>query len=1088
MTRGLIVGMAAASLLVMTGVGMAAGISSAGNVDGVLTWKLGDIGAGQSARQVVLFAFDQSYEKAAKILEEGRRQFVKATDPAARSVKVEPTVWIGNDATDFAMEAFGSFFWEGGRQCLKCAHGGQLSRLGWYVHYSDPAAKRAGTPIAGDRNRVENLEMIERVAFAGPQEAWGTVRTTDQQMQIRIRAMMGNGTVVGVEYVVSNAGQQKLTDVKLSVYSNLEAAHDHENDYGVLDPATGALVLVDPPTGMCVMIAGLDRPYSGYCGLWASEAQLRAGSGLAFDQWKVYAGIPAATKKALMGDPRSAGVYAEYAPAPPVTEPTEPETRTLSKAEAKDTLERDWMYQAEGKPLLSRTVEEIRWARELARRLAKDSRTADLAKELVELDELEKQLGEPARTKDVYLAARRVKRRIMFRNPAVDFSQMLFIDNPYPAGREWQHQARHRNGMMAVPGGRLFVLDGLGPDGKLLKLAPAKPGSFWRPDLSFDGNRVLFCYQAFDEKSFHLYEINVDGTGLRQLTHGPYDDIDPIYLPDGHIIFSTTRSNTYVRCMPYTYSYVLARCDWDGGNVYLISHNNEPDWCPALLNDGRLIYSRWEYTDKALWRIESLWTTNQDGTGTAAFWGNQSVWPDHLAEPRAIPGSRRVMFTALAHHNWFAGSIGIIDPAKGMNFPMGLTKVTCETPWPECGQPPIDPHETADYHTAGQFGAYKTPYPLSEEDFLVSAERGGKFVLYLMDVHGNRELIYEGAHNVWHAMPLKARPVPPMQASRVAWPGTGVNRTSPEDGTFFSANVLQGVPQLAAGKAKYLRVIQMDAKTYSLWTRDSRTSGPGISILQDDGVKRILGTVPVEADGSVNFRAPSGIAMHFQLLDEHGRALQTMRSFTGVMPGEQRGCVGCHEMHSTAPVNGGGVAMRRAAANLKPPAWGTTSISYERMVQPVLDQYCVSCHQSNAEAKKKIDLALRPGQLFFKEPYVSLVGPVGFGVAKQKHSPGIAGALMVENYEFSDPDSYVTFPPMMGLSYRSKLIDLAMSGKHYDAVLDEVSLQKLIVWVDANCPYRGDEDVRAILDPAFPGVEDLPIRPLCKSAPVISRP
>ena len=152
---------------------------------------------------------------------------------------------------------------------------------------------------------------------------------------------------------------------------------------------------------------------------------------------------------------------------------------------------------------------------------------------------------------------------------------------------------------------------------------------------------MLFCYKAHDEPSFHLYEMGLDGSGLRQLTDSPYDDIEPIYLPDGRIAFTTTRSNSYVRCGPFIYSYVLARCDADGSNVYLISLNSEPDFVPSLLTDGRIIYTRWEYTDKPLWRVQSLWTTRPDGTGTAVFWGNQSVWPDQIAEPRAIPGSQR---------------------------------------------------------------------------------------------------------------------------------------------------------------------------------------------------------------------------------------------------------------------------------------------------------------------------------------------------------------------------------------------------------------------------------------------------------------
>ncbi len=328
--------------------------------------------------------------------------------------------------------------------------------------------------------------------------------------------------------------------------------------------------------------------------------------------------------------------------------------------------------------------------------------------------------------RELYLAVRRVKRRIALKNPALDFSQLLFIDQPTPAGPvNPEHEAIHRMGITAVPGGRLLVLDGLHPGGAVRQLAPERPGSFWRPDLSFDARRVLFCYKPHDEKSFHLYEINLDGGGLRQLTASDYDDIDPIYLPDGHIVFTTTRGNSHVRCGPFIYSYILARCDADGGNVYLISQNGEPDFVPALMEDGRVIYSRWEYTDKALWRVQSMWTVNPDGTHVSAFWGNQSVWPDHVAQPRQIPGTQQVMFCGVGHHDWWSGSIGILDRSKGMNFPHGLTKVTREQPWPEVGNGPVDPGHSERYHAAGRFTGYNTPYPLNESRFSGLGPRPG---------------------------------------------------------------------------------------------------------------------------------------------------------------------------------------------------------------------------------------------------------------------------------------------------------------------------------------------------------------------------
>ncbi|MHC4620029.1 MAG: hypothetical protein ACYTEQ_19965, partial [Planctomycetota bacterium] len=220
------------------------------------------------------------------------------------------------------------------------------------------------------------------------------------------------------------------------------------------------------------------------------------------------------------GAEHSARASVPHPPAPYI-EPTEPVTRTLSQAEATALLEDDWLFQAENRPTTERICDEIRWARELALRLQTNPETSQLKSELEGLERLAKQAGRlvgdagDGRARRLYFQVRRVKRRIMFKNPVVDFSKVfskvIFIDNAYPRGSEWKHQARHRNGMMAVPGGRLLVLDGLGPAGKVRKLAPEKPGGFWRPDLSFDAQKVLFCYKAHDERSFHLYEINIDG-------------------------------------------------------------------------------------------------------------------------------------------------------------------------------------------------------------------------------------------------------------------------------------------------------------------------------------------------------------------------------------------------------------------------------------------------------------------------------------------------------------------------------------------------------------------------------------------------
>jgi hypothetical protein len=219
--------------------------------------------------------------------------------------------------------------------------------------------------------------------------------------------------------------------------------------------------------------------------------------------------------------------------------------------------------------------------------------------------------------------------------------------------------------------------------------------------------------------------------------------------------------------------------------------------------------------------------------------------------------------------------------------------------------------------------------------------------------------------------------------------------------------------------------------------------------------------------------------------------LQTMRSFTGLMPGEKRGCVGCHEQHSAVGATQRGLALGRGPTPLSPPPWGTESISYERFAQPVLDRYCLKCHQGKDPGKAEPNLALRPGQSVFKEPYLTFVGSAGWGnpVGAGRPGYGIANAIPVESaYGQNDPRGLTTLRPMQYLSPASRLVELASSGKHYDVKADPLSLHRLIAWVDACCPFMGEEELRALGDPDFPGIETLPIRPRVATAPVIERP
>ena len=798
-------------------------------------------------------------------------------------------------------------------------------------------------------------------------------------------------------------------------------------------------------------------------------------------------------------------------PAPPPPPRADvPDERPLSPENARRLLEWDWLYQADGKPSVGRSLAEIGWARELAERIARQSPKLDFAAELAELAVLETKLKatDAATTeqeaKEFYFAVRRVKRRVTLKNPLLDFSRFLVIERPYPPGQIHQSDVL-RGERTRDTVGRMVIVEGFDLTGQVRDLMPGHEGIHWRADLSYDGKRIVFSYKPKADKVYHLYEMNIDGTALRQLTNHPrYDDLTPIYLPDGHIMFCTTRCNTFVRCLPRAMVHVLARCDADGKNIYIISRNSENDWFPAMLPDGRVVYTRWEYTERQLWHIQKLWTINPDGTGEAHYWGNATAQPEVLTEAMPIPGTGRVMFTGTDHHHWWRGAIGVVDVSAGRDHNQGIWMVTPDAAgFNKHRFPPDTPLYSAKYHSAGKFWGFRNPVPLGAEDFLASATDGDPLKakefqgpphswLYLMDIHGNRELIhYNGKLNVFSPLPIRPRVRPPVLASTVAWPKAG---EKPQDGLLYSPNVLEGVPEIPPGKAKHLRVIEQVHRTYTTGGKTfGAFQGPGTSATQADAVKRVLGTVALQADGSVYFRAPAGKALYFQLLDEHYRCLQIMRSFTGLMPSERRSCLGCHQQENTTPdVSATSEALRRGPVEITPPPWGTdVTVGYERFAQPVLDKHCGRCHQGKGKGRAKLDLTLRaapegkeakfPPEAWMKQPYFTLLGKAAdFRKAKipADHpvpGTGIAGCMYVEYGGRGGTAGMTPLRPMTMLSYTSPLIDMVMTGKHNKVKIEGEDLLKLITWVDCNCVYRGLEEIR-----------QLPSRG-CRDAPTIER-
>ncbi len=839
----------------------------------------------------------------------------------------------------------------------------------------------------------------------------------------------------------------------------------------------------------------------------------------------------------------------------------------LTKQELQQKTE--WIFQTEEDDLSTRTDKEIAWTREMIERLQKRGDAPDLSDQLAALKKIEQGASaadeaiDAAGVRKLYFDIRALKRSVMLQSPEIDFSGIACVDAPYPyrsldthgtyQQTEWVHESRFRSEMCASHGAKLLVLEDFANTPTPRKVAPTadfgRAAAMFSFDLSFDGTKALFCMKPEDEKAYHLYEVGLDGNNLRQITSGGYSDIDPIYLPGGRYVFLSTRAETYAQCGMWARSYIQTRCDASGKNIHILTPGTEPEYSPSLFADGRVLSTRWEYNDKSPMHIQSLWTMRPDGTGAATFWGNQSERPDHLGEARQIPGTTKVMFTGFGHHDVWVGCIGVVDPNEGLNFPDGLWKVTQEMHWPEVGDGPVPtPGLTEQYHTSGKYAAYKTPYPLSEELFLVSARTGGiwvggmrsghdptigKFKLFLMDIYGNRELIYQGDNNVLYAQPVRSRKSPPTLLDRADMVGSEKDNPTIRPGVFFSSNIFENAPPETREHGKYLRVVESMPKNYSVgivhsggkpfgsegpntawgvwgdrflagktptpttdltWGDASVVQGPVTSVTGPLAVKQVHGTVPIHEDGSVNFNVPPCRMLYFQVLDDHYRAVHTMRSWVSARPGESRGCTGCHEAHKSTPA-ARPIMAKWVPDTIEPPPWGVHSLSYVRDVQPVFDRACAKCHQGDGEAVARLDLTLRPDASktgssmggvqrwggIFPEPYLTLA--LGENHQGFRGTPTVPASRNYVALPTGFIPRYDTIPPLTYLSPKSRLITQAMDKSRCGKNISPEDLRMLIAWVDLWAMFRSDEELREIEDAPSDWFPLWTFPPKTKSAP-----
>lgn len=651
-----------------------------------------------------------------------------------------------------------------------------------------------------------------------------------------------------------------------------------------------------------------------------------------------------------------------------------------------------------------------------------------------------------------------LRRRIALSNPLAQVGPLALVKH-VPA--MFSHQLTQYEGKCARPGGGVFVLQRPGQSMQCRPLAAGKLplGNYEHLDVSWDGKRILFAYchaettprdrEEHLERHYHLYEVQADGSGLRQLTDGPCDDFSPRYLPDGNILFLSTRRGGFHRCGRGPCNvFTMALCKADGTDPHPISFHETHEWDPAVLNDGRVIYTRWDYVDRHAVHYQQLWSVRPDGSDVRIYYGNRTLNPVGVWEARPIPGSPRVMATAGAHHAMSAGSTILLDTTRGIDGLEPITRLTPDALFPESEVPvlkswyaPVGVTKKPDMpkeQLRWPGHCYKSPFPLSEKYFFVSYSYDAlvgepspnppnMFGLYLVDVFGNKELLYRDLNfcSLW-AMPVRPRGLPDTVPSLV-------ETTDQPEGTFLLQDVHQGWPALPPGVIKRLRVVQVLPKS------TPHINAPTVGLPNASPGRQVLGTVPVEDDGSAYFRVPSGIALAFQALDELGQAVQTMRSLTYLQPGETSACIGCHEpRHTAAPSGRTPLALERPPSAIQPGPDGSKPFGYPILVQPVLDKKCVSCHNAQKPEGKVILTGEPEGR---------------YTVSYNALGPRVPYSAWGDIRGNSEPASMLDRFGARG----SPLMKLLLAG-HEGVELTPEEIERLVTWMDTNVLFYGTFD------------------------------
>ena len=684
--------------------------------------------------------------------------------------------------------------------------------------------------------------------------------------------------------------------------------------------------------------------------------------------------------------------------------------------------------------------------------------------------------------------ARRAKRlaAVAEKAPRIAFIKRRSIRPSFFAYTEGQSDAQAERHFL--PGSSLCMMTLDGTRGKIDELLDDKGGVIRDPAVSWDGNRIAFAWKKSAKDDYHLYELDVATRKIRQVTDGVgVADYEPAYLPNGDFIFASTRCVQTVDCY-WTEVSNLYTCDPEGRSIRRLGFDQVHTVYPQVLDDGRVIYTRWDYNDRGQVFPQPLFQMNADGTGQTEFYGNNSWFPTTIAHARGIPGTSKALAILCGHHTSQAGKLAVIDPSLGRQENQGVSLVS---PLRETKAERIDA-----YGQQGELFSY--PYPLGEREWLATYAPDGwekterrrgdaDFSIYWMDIDGRRELLVSDAElPCQQAVPVVARTKPPVRPSAVDF--------RKDFGTYYVQDIYQGpgLEGIERGAVKKMRVVSLEFRPAGI--RCNNSGGPGGGALISTpvaigngtwDVKRVLGETPVYEDGSAFFIVPARTPVYFQALDAKGRSLQTMRSWSTLQPGESASCVGCHESKNSAPPAQGyssTLAMKKPPLKLEPFYGPERGFSFTREIQPILDRQCVRCHNDRDAV-----LAMAKGEdktLLDQPPEVRSKGRekafslLGDKVDDESAGRGWSDAYLVLTQSKRDeknggvgpfrghPEGRIVkwissqsvptaLPPRFAGSTRSPLMELLEKG-HYDVRLSREEFEKLACWIDLCVPFCGD--------------------------------